>query len=51
MKTLHLPFNAVTVIFIAVTMFAAGVGSTLAALRTAVTNVPCYCWSWWPTSP
>jgi BASS family bile acid:Na+ symporter len=40
MGTLHLLFNAVTVIFIAATMFAAGLGSTLSALRTAVTNLP-----------
>ncbi len=39
MAALHLLFNAVTVIFIAATMFAAGLGSTLAALRAAFTNV------------
>src|SRR6266542_2500329 len=39
MAALHLLFHAVTVIFIAATMFAAGLGSTLAALRAAFTNV------------
>jgi BASS family bile acid:Na+ symporter len=29
METLHLLFNAITVIFIAATMFAAGLGATL----------------------
>lgn len=33
METLHLLFNAITVIFIAATMFAAGLGATLRALR------------------
>ncbi|MCO6010737.1 bile acid:sodium symporter [Actinoallomurus purpureus] len=33
METLHLLFNAITVIFIAATMFAAGLGATLPALR------------------
>jgi len=40
MDTLHLVFNAVTVIFIVATMFAAGLGSTVPALRGVFTNVP-----------
>ncbi|MFH8473245.1 bile acid:sodium symporter family protein [Streptomyces sp. NPDC018000] len=40
MDTLHLLFNAVTVIFIAATMFAAGLGATFAALRGIFSNVP-----------
>ncbi|GAA3371697.1 hypothetical protein GCM10020367_23400 [Streptomyces sannanensis] len=40
MNTLHLLFNAVTVIFIAATMFAAGLGATVAALRGIFTDVP-----------
>ncbi|MFI9587369.1 hypothetical protein ACIHCQ_37400 [Streptomyces sp. NPDC052236] len=40
MDTLHMLFNAVTVIFIAATMFAAGLGATIAALRSIFTNVP-----------
>lgn len=40
MDTLHLLLNAVTVIFISSTMFAAGLGATLPALRAAFTNVP-----------
>lgn len=40
MDTLHLLLNAVTVIFIAATMFAAGLGATLSALRDALTNLP-----------
>ncbi|MFG2479570.1 bile acid:sodium symporter family protein [Streptomyces fagopyri] len=40
MDTLHLLFNAVTVIFIAATMFTAGLGATVAALRSVLTNVP-----------
>ncbi|MEU6593534.1 hypothetical protein ABZ923_30645 [Streptomyces sp. NPDC046881] len=32
METLHLVLNAVTVIFIAATMFAAGLGATVPAL-------------------
>lgn len=40
MDTLHLLFNAVTVIFIAATMFTAGLGATIAALRGILTNVP-----------
>jgi bile acid:Na+ symporter, BASS family len=39
MDALPLLLNAVTVIFIAATMFAAGLGSSLAALRAAFTNV------------
>jgi hypothetical protein len=38
MHTLHLLFNAVTVIFIAATMFTAGLGATIAALRGILTN-------------
>ncbi|MGW7007039.1 bile acid:sodium symporter family protein [Streptomyces sp. NPDC054933] len=40
MDTLHMLFNAVTVIFIAATMFAAGLGATIAALRSIFTNAP-----------
>jgi BASS family bile acid:Na+ symporter len=40
MDTLHMLFNAVTVIFIGATMFAAGLGATIAALRGILTNVP-----------
>ncbi|MGP4087087.1 hypothetical protein [Streptomyces sp. KR55] len=40
METLHLVLNAVTVIFIAATMFAAGLGTTVPALRGVFTNVP-----------
>lgn len=40
MDTLHLLFNAVTVIFIVATMFAAGLGATMATLRGIFTNVP-----------
>ncbi|GAA1391104.1 bile acid:sodium symporter [Catellatospora chokoriensis] len=40
MDTLHLLLNAITVIFISSTMFAAGLGATLPALRTAFTDVP-----------
>ncbi|MFC6067114.1 bile acid:sodium symporter [Streptomyces ochraceiscleroticus] len=40
MDTLHLVLNAVTVIFIAATMFAAGLGATLTGLRGVFTNVP-----------
>ncbi|OIK01599.1 bile acid:sodium symporter family protein [Streptomyces colonosanans] len=40
METLHLVLNAVTVIFIAVTMFAAGLGATVSALRGVFTDVP-----------
>ncbi|MFF3734425.1 hypothetical protein ACFYXM_30025 [Streptomyces sp. NPDC002476] len=40
METLHLLFNAVTVIFIAATMFAAGLGTTVAALRSVFTDIP-----------
>ncbi|WP_144126096.1 bile acid:sodium symporter family protein [Catellatospora sichuanensis] len=40
MDTLHLLLNAVTVIFISTTMFAAGLGATLSALRAAFTDVP-----------
>ncbi|MFB7914399.1 hypothetical protein [Streptomyces sp. NPDC056061] len=40
METLHLLFNAVTVIFIAATMFAAGLGTTVAALRSLFANIP-----------
>ncbi|HEX4656119.1 MAG TPA: bile acid:sodium symporter [Streptosporangiaceae bacterium] len=40
MDCLHLLFNAVTVIFIAATMFTAGLGATIAALRGILTNVP-----------
>lgn len=39
MDTLHLLFNAVTVVFIAATMFAAGLGATIAALRGVFTDV------------
>jgi BASS family bile acid:Na+ symporter len=39
MNTLHLLFNAVTVVFIAATMFAAGLGATLPALRAVFANV------------
>ncbi|MFF4776502.1 bile acid:sodium symporter family protein [Microtetraspora fusca] len=40
MDTLHLLLNAVTVIFIATTMFAAGLGATPAALRAVLTDLP-----------
>ncbi|MEV0055917.1 hypothetical protein AB0H34_36155 [Saccharopolyspora shandongensis] len=40
MDTLHLLFNAVTVIFIATTMLAAGLGATLSALRDIFANLP-----------
>ncbi|GHE82144.1 bile acid:sodium symporter family protein [Streptomyces spiralis] len=40
MDTLHLVLNAVTVVFIAATMFAAGLGATLPALRGVFTDVP-----------
>ncbi len=40
MDTLQLLFNAVTFVFIAVTMFAAGLGATTAALRAVFTDVP-----------
>ncbi|MER6978203.1 bile acid:sodium symporter family protein [Streptomyces carpinensis] len=40
METLHLVLNAVTVIFIAATMFAAGLGATVSALRGVFANVP-----------
>nr|WTB29550.1 hypothetical protein OG781_08625 [Streptomyces sp. NBC_00830] len=40
MDTLHMLFNAVTVIFIAATMFAAGLGATIPALRGIFTDVP-----------
>lgn len=39
MDTLRLLFNAVTVIFIAATMFSAGLGATIAALWDVFTNV------------
>ncbi|MGW1679174.1 bile acid:sodium symporter family protein [Saccharopolyspora sp. NPDC002376] len=40
MGTLHLLFNAVTVIFIAATMFAAGLGTTISALRDVFADLP-----------
>lgn len=40
MDALHLLLNAVTVIFIAATMFTAGLGATVAALRGVLTDVP-----------
>ncbi|WP_433225761.1 bile acid:sodium symporter family protein [Microtetraspora malaysiensis] len=40
MDTLHLLLNAVTVIFIATTMFAAGLGATPAALRAVLADLP-----------
>ncbi|MFJ5273862.1 bile acid:sodium symporter family protein [Streptomyces sp. NPDC088358] len=40
MDTLHMLFNAVTVIFIAATMFTAGLGATVTALRGVFTDVP-----------
>ncbi|MYV48004.1 bile acid:sodium symporter [Streptomyces sp. SID2888] len=40
METLHMALNAVTVVFIAATMFAAGLGATVPALRDVFTNVP-----------
>ncbi|AUA08037.1 bile acid:sodium symporter [Streptomyces sp. SID8382] len=40
MDTLHLVLNAVTVIFIAATMFTAGLGATMGALRAVFTNIP-----------
>ncbi|MFF9573286.1 bile acid:sodium symporter family protein [Streptomyces sp. NPDC014685] len=40
MDTLHLVLNAVTVIFIAATMFAAGLRATVPALRGVFTDVP-----------
>ncbi|MFI9601459.1 bile acid:sodium symporter family protein [Streptomyces sp. NPDC052043] len=40
METLHMALNAVTVVFIAATMFAAGLGATVSALRDVFTNVP-----------
>ncbi|MFI7462017.1 bile acid:sodium symporter [Nonomuraea sp. NPDC049646] len=39
MNALHLLFNAITIAFIAATMFAAGLGTTLPALRAVLTNV------------
>ncbi|MFI7690089.1 bile acid:sodium symporter [Nonomuraea sp. NPDC049655] len=39
MNALHLLFNAITIVFIAATMFAAGLGTTLPALRAVLTNV------------
>ncbi|GAA3163115.1 MULTISPECIES: bile acid:sodium symporter family protein [Streptomyces] len=40
MEPLHLLLNAVTVIFIAATMFAAGLGATASALRAVLTDAP-----------
>ncbi|GAA3786697.1 hypothetical protein GCM10022226_01030 [Sphaerisporangium flaviroseum] len=40
MDTLHLLFKAVTVIFIATTMFGAGLGATLSALRAIFADLP-----------
>jgi bile acid:Na+ symporter, BASS family len=40
MDTLHLLSTAVTVIFIAATMFAAGLGTTLSALRGTIADLP-----------
>ncbi|NUW43348.1 bile acid:sodium symporter family protein [Nonomuraea rhodomycinica] len=40
MDTLHLLFNAVTVIFIAATMLTAGLGATLPALLAVLGNLP-----------
>ncbi|MFD1541832.1 bile acid:sodium symporter [Nonomuraea guangzhouensis] len=40
MNALQLLFNAITVIFIAATMFAAGLGTTLPALRAVFTDLP-----------
>jgi hypothetical protein len=40
MNALQLLFNAITVIFIATTMFAAGLGTTLSALRAVFTDLP-----------
>lgn len=40
MGTLQSLFNAVTVIFIGATMFAAGLGATLPSLRAVLSNVP-----------
>ncbi|MFG1681658.1 bile acid:sodium symporter family protein [Nonomuraea sp. NPDC049269] len=40
MNTLQLLFNAVTVVFIAATMFAAGLATTLPALCTVFTDLP-----------
>lgn len=40
MDTLHLLLNAVTVSVIASTMFAAGLGATIEALRGVFTDVP-----------
>jgi BASS family bile acid:Na+ symporter len=40
MDALHVLFNAVTVIFIAVTMFAAGLATTLPMLRAVLTDLP-----------
>ncbi|QTE00156.1 bile acid:sodium symporter family protein [Streptomyces cyanogenus] len=40
MDTLHLVLNAVTVVFIAATMFAAGLRATVPALRGVFTDVP-----------
>jgi BASS family bile acid:Na+ symporter len=40
MDTLHLVLNAVTVIFIAATMFAAGLRATVPALRGVFADVP-----------
>ncbi|WP_101787394.1 bile acid:sodium symporter [Nonomuraea indica] len=40
MGTLQSLFNAVTVIFIAATMFTAGLGATLPSLRAVLSNVP-----------
>ncbi|MBO1414551.1 bile acid:sodium symporter family protein [Streptomyces sp. FH025] len=40
METLHQVLNAVTVIFIATTMFAAGLGATVSALRSVLTDLP-----------
>ncbi|MEV0703304.1 hypothetical protein AB0I53_36045 [Saccharopolyspora sp. NPDC050389] len=40
METVRLLFTAVTVIFIAATMFSAGLRATITALRGIFTNVP-----------
>ncbi|ADP79637.1 bile acid:sodium symporter family protein [Pseudofrankia inefficax] len=40
MDALHLLFNGITVVFIAATMFAAGLGATMPALRAIVTDIP-----------
>ncbi|MEU6600348.1 hypothetical protein [Streptomyces flaveolus] len=44
METLHLALNAVTVIFIAATMFAAGLSAAVTALRGVLAGIPLLAW-------